>query len=119
MGLWNLLQLANALYPLIGETEPLEAILQSYHTEYPKKYITMMREKLGLQIVLETDLQLITNLEKNLQASETDMTIFFRNLSQVSKEESKNVDDAFFAFAKAAFYKPDEITGKLYLPTRN
>ena len=125
IGLWNLLQLANALFPLIDEAAPLEAILQSYHTEYPKQYIAMMREKLGLQLAMETDIQLITDLEKNLQASETDMTIFFRNLAFVSKEESKNVDDAFFAIgeaevhtepsrsAKAAFYKPEEITGTI------
>jgi len=114
IGLWNLLQLANALVPLIGETTELEAILQSYHTEYPKKYIAMMREKLGLQLALETDIQLIAGLEKNLQASETDMTLFFRNLSQVSKDTTENLKDAFYAFAKAAFYAPEEITGAIY-----
>lgn len=113
MGLWNLLQLANALVPLIGETAPLEAILQNYHTEYPKKYVAMMREKLGLQLAIDNDIQLIADLEKNLQASETDMTIFFRNLTGISKEGSKNVADSFFAFAKAAFYKPEEITGTI------
>jgi uncharacterized protein YdiU (UPF0061 family) len=113
MGLWNLLQLANALVPLIEETAPLEAILQSYHTENPKKYVAMMRENIGLQLAIDSDIQLIIDLEKNLQASETDMTIFFRNLALVSKEGSKNVDDPFFAFAKAAFYKPEEITGTI------
>lgn len=113
IGLWNLLQLANALYPLIGEAEPLEAILQSYHTEYPKKYIAMMRQKLGLQLAIDTDIQLIADLEKNLQASETDMTIFFRNLSQVPKEVTTDDNDAFYAFAKAAFYTPEEITGTI------
>ena len=110
MGLWNLLQLANALFPLIDEAAPLEAILQTYHTEYPKKYVAMMREKLGLQVAIASDIQLIADLEKNLQASETDMTIFFRNLAQVSKEETGDVEDTFFAFAKAAFYTPEEIT---------
>ncbi|GGG07948.1 UPF0061 protein [Dokdonia pacifica] len=114
IALWNLLQLANALYPLIGETEPLEAILQSYHTEYPKKYIAMMREKLGLQMAEESDIQLIADLEKNLQASETDMTIFFRNLSLVSKNITTSWEDAFYAFAKAAFYKPEEISKTIY-----
>ena len=143
IGLWNLLQLANALFPLIEDAAPLEAILQTYHTEYPKKYIAMMREKLGLQSALDTDIQLIADLEKNLQASETDMTIFFRNLALVSKDESKNVETTFFAFGeaevhaersrnakaeteshtepvevpshslKSAFYKPEEITGTI------
>lgn len=125
IGLWNLLQLANALFLLIEDAAPLEAILQSYHTEYPEKYTAMMREKLGLQLALDTDIQLIADLEKNLQASEIDMTIFFRNLTQVSKEENYEVENAFFAFdeaevpsersrrVKAAFYKPEEITGSV------
>ena len=56
----------------------------------------------------------MADLEKNLQASETDMTIFFRNLSQVSKEYPSDLKTAFFAFAKAAFYTPEEITDTVY-----
>jgi uncharacterized protein YdiU (UPF0061 family) len=34
IGLWNLYQLANALYPLIQEAAPLESILERYQTQY-------------------------------------------------------------------------------------
>ena len=41
----------------------------------------MMRSKLGLQRSKKIDQDLIAQLEDNLQASETDMTLFFRQLS--------------------------------------
>ena len=57
--LWNLYQLANALYPLINETEELETILNSYEEVYENDFITMMRNKLGLESQIESDKELI------------------------------------------------------------
>ena len=37
--LWNLYQLANALYPLIEETKGLETILADYRTSYADQYL--------------------------------------------------------------------------------
>lgn len=105
IGLWNLYQLANALYPLIEEAEPLEAILESYKTGFEEKSQNMMRSKLGLILQKETDINLIQSLEDNLQASETDMTIFFRNLSGFRKEHSEKGIELM----KDAFYVPNEI----------
>ena len=109
IGLWNLYQLANALYPLIEEANPLETILESYKTGFEQKSQNMMRSKLGLFLGKETDINLIQSLEDNLQASETDMTIFFRNLSEFRKEHpEKGID-----LMKEAFYVPNEIKGEL------
>ncbi|WP_248722079.1 YdiU family protein [Seonamhaeicola sp. ML3] len=107
IGLWNLLQLANALYPLIEEAKPLEDILNQYKTDFDKKSLEMMRSKLGLEIHDENDQQLIQELEDNLHLSETDMTIFFRNLS-----DFKNASEGL-GIVKDAFYKPDEIVAKI------
>jgi uncharacterized protein YdiU (UPF0061 family) len=46
IGLWNLYQLANALYPLIQEAAPLESILERYQTQYQQAYLEMMQNKL-------------------------------------------------------------------------
>ncbi|MAD96469.1 MAG: hypothetical protein CMB99_03990 [Flavobacteriaceae bacterium] len=81
IGLWNLYQLANALYPLIDEAAPLEAILEQYKSDYGTKSLIMMKEKLGLSTADEKDPYLIKDLEDLLQIIETDMTIFFRLLS--------------------------------------
>lgn len=109
IGLWNLLQLANAIYPLIEEAAPLEAILNQYKIDFDKKRLSMMRSKLGLQIDDENDNGLIQDLEDILHQTETDMTIFFRNLSHFKKENAseglKVINDAF--------YKPDEVVGNI------
>jgi uncharacterized protein YdiU (UPF0061 family) len=107
---WNLFQLANAIYPLINEAKPLEDILESFMINFDKDYKTMFLSKLGLFTLIETDSELITDLESNLQMSETDMTIFFRNLSTVKKEDT--VENAFNK-VKDAFYTLDEISNNV------
>ncbi|MEN8703303.1 MAG: protein adenylyltransferase SelO [Polaribacter sp.] len=98
IGLWNLYQLANALYPLIEDATPLEAILNQYKTDFEKKSLDMMKSKLGLFVANEDDIKLIQELEDNLQLVETDMTIFFRNLSDFSicKNGFQRIEDAFY-----------------------
>ena len=98
IGLWNLFQLANALYPLIEEIPPLEAVLADYKTNFEQKSLAMMKSKLGLFTDHKNDLDIIQNLEDTLQLVETDMTIFFRNLSNFSNENSnlKLIEDAFY-----------------------
>lgn len=80
VGLWNLLQLGNALYPLIEEPEPLEEILNEYQENYLPKHVRMMSDKLGLKAAAETDF--IGELEMLLYESEMDLTLFFRNLNR-------------------------------------
>ena len=109
IGLWNLYQLANALYPLIEEGAPLEKILEDYKSNFEKKSQDMMRAKLGLTSDKETDINIIQSLENNLQATETDMTIFFRTLSSFKKEQpEKGVE-----LIQDAFYTPDTIKGNV------
>ncbi|SHG88207.1 Uncharacterized conserved protein YdiU, UPF0061 family [Flavobacterium fluvii] len=101
MALWNLYQLANALYPLINDAKPLEAVLNTFSTDYQKEYLNMMRNKLGFKIMKDEDAILIESLIELLQLVETDMTIFFRNLGSIQKEDSAEI--AFDKIA-AAFY---------------
>jgi uncharacterized protein YdiU (UPF0061 family) len=98
MGLWNLYQLANALYPIIEEVAPLEAILKQYTVAFEQQSLVMMKSKLGFTTTAADDLQLIQNLEDNLQLVETDMTIFFRNLSDFTDAASglKLIENAFY-----------------------
>jgi uncharacterized protein YdiU (UPF0061 family) len=106
--LWNLVQLANALYPLIEEAKPLEEILESYQTQFDQKYVEMMARKLGLTEINKDLEQLIEEVEQNLQLTETDMTIFFRELPRVQK---KNTPEEAFQKVRNAFYKPIELAG--------
>jgi serine/tyrosine/threonine adenylyltransferase len=109
IALWNLMQLANALLPLIEETAPLEQILTDFKDGFETKYPEMMRAKIGLATSRESDILLIANLEGILQLTETDMTLFFRNLGLVEKNDSpelalEKIDDAF--------YLPNELVGE-------
>ena len=80
VGVWNLMQLGNALYPLIEDAAPLEEILENYQTSYLPKHVRMMSDKLGLKDDAETDF--VGELEQNMYQSEMDLTLFFRNLSE-------------------------------------
>ncbi|TVZ57890.1 uncharacterized protein YdiU (UPF0061 family) [Flavobacteriaceae bacterium MAR_2010_105] len=106
IGLWNLYQLANALYPLIEEAEPIETILNQYKTDFDHKSLQMMRSKLGLQNNDENDKMLIQDLEDALQLTETDMTIFFRNLADFKKDQPLKG----LKIIEEAFYTPSELS---------
>ncbi|MGB0891659.1 MAG: protein adenylyltransferase SelO, partial [Flavobacteriaceae bacterium] len=110
IGLWNLFQLANAIYPLVEEVEPLQQILDKYTAIYDAKYLQMMKSKIGLFSDDKNDKELIGRLEETLQLTETDMTIFFRNLAFISSEDDFNI-----AFKKVedAFYTIEEIEGEI------
>jgi len=98
IGLWNLYQLANALYPLIEDAKPLEDILNQYKIDFENKSLEMMKSKLGLFNNDKNDIELIHALEDNLQLTETDMTIFFRVLSNFKEANIalKLIENAFY-----------------------
>ena len=109
IGLWNLYQLANALYPLIDEAAPLEKILEGYKSSFAQKSLEMMQAKLGLFLAEKIDINLIQSLEDNLQVIEIDMTIFFRLLSSFKKEQpEKGIE-----LIQDAFYTPDKLVGEI------
>ncbi|MCM5662208.1 protein adenylyltransferase SelO [Galbibacter mesophilus] len=108
VGLWNLYQLANAIYPLVEEAKPLESILESYKSDFEEKSLEMMRSKLGLFINEDGDAKLILELEENLELSETDMTIFFRNLSKFTPS-----DDDGIRIVQDSFYNPEDLKGEI------
>lgn len=111
IALWNLYQLANALYPLIEDATALEEILHGFKAGFETEYLTMMRSKLGLVTSQEEDAQLIEDLKIALHKSETDMTIFFRNLSNLQKNTVLDNDGLFLNIVRDAFYTPEQITG--------
>lgn len=112
MGLWNLLQLANALFPLVEDAKPFEEVLAAYQSDFDKQYLAMMKSKLGLVKSIKGDDRLIGTLEENLHLTETDMTIFFRNLNKISKLSTIGEGDALTELLGIAdaFYTPKEVT---------
>jgi uncharacterized protein YdiU (UPF0061 family) len=81
IALWNLVQLGNALFPLINEVEPLQKILEDFRDTFSIEYKKMMAKKLGLYQFGNVNQDFIDDLEDHLTRSEIDYTIFFRELS--------------------------------------
>ena len=108
IALWNLIQLGNALYPLIEDVPAMEAILNSYSHRFDAKFPVMMQEKLGLTSEYESDFQ--DELTTLLTASETDMTIFYRNLANVLKSDTPEIALSKIEYA---FYQPDALVATL------
>jgi uncharacterized protein YdiU (UPF0061 family) len=117
IALWNILQLANSLFSLIDESEPIVKILDDYKADYKMKYHEMMMSKLGLKDFVEMDRVLFKDLELLLQKSETDMTIFYRLLADFEKETPAEIfhDESGIKVIKDAFYYLSEVTGSLLM----
>ena len=109
---WNLLQLANALYPLIREAAPLESALNQYPAIYRNYHQTMMAKKLGLNKLCEHDSEFLQQLEQCLAAIETDMTLFYRYLSNPKLMSDSSLDNRV-ALIQEACYAPHALQGEL------
>lgn len=110
---WNLFQLANAIYPLIGESLPLEEILADYSDRYQLKWREMMAAKLGLEGYQgHNDLMLFAQLEQILQSIETDMTVFYRKLSELSKAIDLSDSSHWLVVLEDSFYQPARLSEK-------
>lgn len=107
---WNLVQLANALYPLIEAVEPLEAGLQVYTDAFETGWREMMASKLGLSAYQPaTDDELTKELLALLAAEETDMTQFYRRLTRLHPRLQKAGDEALLEPIADAWYAPGQI----------
>jgi uncharacterized protein YdiU (UPF0061 family) len=101
---WNLVRLANALYPLIEDKAPLEQGLAIFADTFENTSARMLADKLGLQSVdREGDDALLAELFQLLQAVETDMTIFFRKLADVPLD-AHAPDETLASPLRHAFY---------------
>ncbi|UPL47662.1 protein adenylyltransferase SelO [Hymenobacter sublimis] len=85
VALWNLMQLGQALLPLVHDVEQLNPALDVYINTLETTRHEMMLRKLGLtSLNREEDQALFEALEQTLAESEVDMTLFFRRLSHAA-----------------------------------
>ena len=108
IAMWNLIQLANAIYTLIDDAPALEEILNDADVNFEVSYRKMRQDKLGL--TSKYDNQFHDDLESNLIESEMDMTIFYRNLAVILKSDTSEEALNKITFS---FYNPNEIEGKI------
>ncbi len=107
---WNLGQLANAIYPLIEQVEPLQQAINAYKDTFERGWQTMVAGKLGLNAYDPSiDNELNTELLILLQSVETDMTIFYRKLAMLVMDVELS-DEALMAPLMEAYYVPEQLT---------
>jgi len=112
---WNLVQLANAVYPLVDAAEPLQLAIDGFGDEFHAKWATMMASKLGMGDLSENDDEaagLFDEVLEILQVHETDMTIFFRRLADVPCDVEVS-DDELLAPLVEAYYEPETVSAEL------
>jgi len=112
---WNLMRLANAIVPLIDDVEPLQGALDRYRDQYSARWSGVLNAKLGLIDERDGDASLVADLFGLLQRRETDMTIFFRALSDLGVDQVLTAEsDAETALLVSnAWYSPDASTADL------
>jgi uncharacterized protein YdiU (UPF0061 family) len=111
IGQWNLLQLANSIYPVINDTVPLQECLTLYTETFQKGWNEMMADKLGFtSFEPQTDNELISELTDILELVETDMTIFYRNLSQLDINPDRRETTSLLTPLLDAYYQPEQLT---------
>jgi uncharacterized protein YdiU (UPF0061 family) len=104
---WNLIQLANAIYPVLGDTAPLEAGLAHFESVYRQRWRNMMMNKLGLDDYRgDVDGALLDDLDTVLRLTETDMTLFYRHLATLTDDAGDPL-----AVLADAYYAPAALTG--------
>ncbi len=118
---WNLQQLANAVYQLMKEVEPFQEGLLLYNKTYNEGWQSMMAAKLGLQAYQPEDESLVNELLRVLQLTETDMTIFYRNLAEFDCEtdHSNLTDEQLIDPIRDAYYKPEQLNANTIGPMAN
>ncbi len=105
---WNLVRLANAIYPLVDDVEPLQGVLDAFAAAFLDQNRIAFARKLGIAEPVEADDELIESLNGVLQLAETDMPIFYRRLSEVDLTALR--EDEIPTPLLEAYYQPDQLT---------
>jgi uncharacterized protein YdiU (UPF0061 family) len=109
IALWNLVQLANALIPLVGDKAPLEQALAAYGETYTREWRRMLGEKFGIEAIEgDEDDKLVNDGFELMQDVETDMTLFFRGLARVPLAADAD-DAAMVEPLRRAFYTDEAL----------
>jgi uncharacterized protein YdiU (UPF0061 family) len=121
VALWNLVCLANALLPLVEDVPALEGALETYGRTLDEARARLVAAKLGLSRLNDAELTpegavrvpdatLVDDLTELLAAVETDMTLFYRHLADVST--APLADAERLAPLEVAFYDPTGVSAE-------
>ncbi|KAJ6666414.1 hypothetical protein lerEdw1_000688 [Lerista edwardsae] len=88
---WNLGKLAEALSPELPLEISIPILEEEYDTEFERQYLQKMRKKLGfIQLQLEDDNKLVSDLLETMHFTGADFTNTFRLLSSFSTDSDSD-----------------------------
>ena len=100
---WNLARFAECLIPLIDKNEETAIkiatdVIDNFQNIYEKKWINMMRDKLGLFGEDKNDRQLIDDLLNWMEKYKIDYTNTFCHLMEIKIDDKTYKDEAFITW---------------------
>ncbi|MDB3859703.1 YdiU family protein [Candidatus Pelagibacter sp.] len=100
---WNLARFAECLIPLIDKNEETAIkiatdIIDNFQNIYEKKWLNMMRDKLGLFGEDKNDRQLIDDLLNWMEKYKIDYTNTFCHLMEIKIDENTYKDESFITW---------------------
>lgn len=103
---WNIARLAECLLPLLDPevdkaAELANAVLADFAANFPKRWLSGMRRKLGLVTQEDDDTALVQALLAMMQTSEADFTLTFRRLSHAADGDAEAFRGMFIDLAGA------------------
>jgi serine/tyrosine/threonine adenylyltransferase len=107
---WNVVQLANALAPLVNDVSALQDAVDRYPQTLALEQRSLFLAKLGLHALPDHDAlddELLSALFALLAARETDMTLFFRALATLRFDDAQLDVDASLGLLADTYYAPD------------
>lgn len=91
---WNLIQLANALMPLVKDENALQKILEDYSKNFWTLHDEMLCKKFGFDKLKQGDEKLFTDWQQMLQDFGLDYTLFFTAIEQWRKDSDLIIFEA-------------------------
>lgn len=95
---WNLWQLANALFPLINDSEAMQEILDDFGNYFWQKHDEMLCKKFGFDNLKESDLDFFNDWQNIMQDLKIDYTLFFNKLETCNSDSNikRHFDNIFY-----------------------
>ena len=105
---WNLARFAETLLPLMADggdkaIEAANASIARFNDLYHEAYLSGLRQKLGLALEMEGDLELGADLLARMAESQADFTLTFRALSEAAADPKRDIDVRALFANPAAF----------------
>lgn len=112
---WNLAQLANALYPVTGlndDVKPLQDALDEFGRVFTTEWHGTMCKKLGIErFDASSDAKLFEDLADLMEQLEADMTLFYRNLANITEAALTSVtENRLPEILVQTLYRADSLT---------